>query len=87
MFIVATPRRCEVEQATSNIGGIDTSRIFILCLMQTAFSAPIAQRLPLPGIETGERGGPKGAVRSQSMHPASKVGGNRIGCALVFVGR
>jgi len=63
VLVIAAARSGKVEQAARDIGGIDAARILILQLVQAAFAAAVAQSLPLPGVEAGERRFPKGALR------------------------
>src|SRR3546814_20043781 len=60
VLVIAAARGRKVEQPARDIGGIDAPGILILQLVQAAFAAPVAQRLPLPRVQAGERGLTKG---------------------------
>src|SRR3546814_3627783 len=72
VLVIAAARGRKVEQPARDIGGIDAPGILILQLVQAAFAAAVAQRLPLPRVEAGERGLPKGA-RAYFTHFASSA--------------
>src|SRR3546814_2359495 len=56
VLVIAAARRRQVEQAARDIGRIDAPRVLVLQLVQAAFAAAVAQRLPLSGIQAGEIG-------------------------------
>src|SRR3546814_19708362 len=55
MLVIAAARGFQVEQVAGDVGRIDAARVLILQLVQTAFAAAVAQRLPLSGIEGRQR--------------------------------
>src|SRR3546814_16501677 len=61
MLVIAAARGFQVEQVAGDVGRIDAARVLILQLVQTAFAAAVAQRLPLSGIEGRQRRLPQGA--------------------------
>ena len=53
--IVRAPPALPVEQPAGDVGRMDRARIRILRLVQAAFAAAVAKRLPLCTVQLGER--------------------------------
>lgn len=65
-----------VEQATGDIGRIEIAGIGILDLVQAAFAAPVAQRLPLRPVKRGER------LLPERLYPIQRSISATIACGL-----
>ena len=76
----------QVEQLARDIGRVNPAGILILDLVQTAFSAAIAQSLPLSAIKRFERGLPEWHVGYHRTHFASSVA-TRSGPLSLAVGK
>ena len=75
--VILALRGAPVEQAAGDVGRIELAGLLILELVQAAFAAAVAQRLPLAAVELGERlrfPEPVG-----SFHPALDLVGDRLG--------
>ena len=61
--VITTLRGLRVQQLTSDIGRVNTTSVLVLNLMQAAFAAAIAQRLPLRAVKRFQRGFPIWSIR------------------------
>src|SRR3546814_16835690 len=78
MLVIAAARGFQVEQVAGDVGRIDAARVLILQLVQTAFAAAVAQRLPLSGIEGRQRSlqtGARGRYFTHLANPAPTLRG------------
>ena len=59
VLVVATLRRLHIEQFARDIGRINPAGVVILDLVQAAFAATVAKRLPLRVVQCFERSLPE----------------------------
>lgn len=70
--VIGAATAFEIEKFAGNIGRVNAAGILILYLVQAAFPAPVAQRLPLLSIEGLYRLFPEGG-RAQLSEPTLQV--------------